>query len=109
MDRYDIYICQVYFEDPENPGTFLYKSRPVLILEDKVYLIEVAEITSHSVRQWDAGDYALLDWQQEGLKRSSTVRLNLTLSIIPQRLNRKIGSLSKRDADNITKMLSEAR
>lgn len=107
LERGEIYSCKVYFENPDRKGTFTYKKRPVLILENKSYLIETAEITSHSVRKWDTGDYRIRDWKEAGLKKPSTVRLTLRVGISPHMLDKKIGELSVRDEEEVEKILRQ--
>lgn len=105
METYDIYLCDVFFLDPDEEGSFLSKKRPVLIIDGTAYLIQVAEITSHEPREWDSGDYAIMDWEEAGLLKPSTVRLNLQLQVAAFMLERRLGRLSIRDIANIDKML----
>lgn len=101
MSKYDIFLSKIYFQDPNNPGEYLYKKRPVLVMNDETYMIETAEITSHEPRKWDIGDYAIIDWQEAGLDKPSTVRLNLLVDLAPYALDKKLGTLSNRDITNI--------
>lgn len=70
MGRYDIYWVKFDFED--DPGNF--KIRPALLLGGNEALELGAKITKHSPRT--SKDYILKDWDIEGLKIPSTVRLD---------------------------------
>lgn len=88
---WEIWIASVRFED-----TMDEKERPVIILNSTTVLVFGLYVTSQSPRP-EYNDYVLQDWQIEGLKKPSTVRLNRRLSLPKEKLLQKIGSVSQRD------------
>ena len=99
MENYDIYWSDFGYED--NPN--LSKIRPVLILSDRSGIPLGAKITKHEPRDITKGtDYLLKDYEEAGLKLPSTVRLSQRRKIYPIK---KIGHISKRDEDEIKKIL----
>jgi hypothetical protein len=97
MKKYDIYWARVFYE--EIPGK--YKNRPILILDNDIVLPLSAKITSKPARKVGK-DYSLKDWQIEGLKLPSVVRLDHLQKSKPYFY---IGHLSDRDQEEIEKML----
>lgn len=98
MRKYDIYLCWVPFQDGG-------KNRPVLILDNNTAVTIGAEVTSHSPRVYDNGDYPIEDWQEANLRKPSTVRLSRQLQVNESNLRHYIGHLSDFDIENIEIML----
>lgn len=67
-ESWEIWWARVKFEDSEEC-----KVRPVIVLEDAVAYIISLKVTRHAPRNNYAGEYVLLDWQEEGLQKESTV------------------------------------
>lgn len=96
-NAWEVWAAEVKFE--ASPQV---KSRPVLILEDKVAYAICIKMTGTPPRR---GEYALKDWGLVGLKKPTTVRLEKVLNLYPRDLKYKIGDLSPLDIANIQSML----
>ncbi|MFC2822133.1 MAG: type II toxin-antitoxin system PemK/MazF family toxin [Sphaerochaeta sp.] len=97
MNKYDIHMAEVSFEDVDET-----KLRPVLILEDKVCLVSCLSITSNTAR---AEDYVIQMWKEAGLKKPSAIRLLQALNLDPSLIGRKIGTLHPIDILEIQERL----
>lgn len=89
MKRYDIFLAEVPFDDVEGS-----KVRPVLILDERVYLISCLSITSNTSRP---EDYVIRQWKEAGLRKPSSIRILNELELEPSMLDRRIGSLQPID------------
>ena len=89
MKRYDIFLAGVPFDDVEGS-----KVRPVLILDERVYLISCLSITSNTSRP---EDYVIRQWKEAGLRKPSSIRILNELELEPSMLDRRIGSLQPID------------
>ncbi len=109
MDSLDLYKALVWYtvEEEGQVVDIMCKSRPVVIIGDSTYLVEVFEITSHEVRDWDSGDYKIIDWQEAGLNKPSVLRLSYTTKIVKTLIKNKIGRFTLRDIKGITDKLKE--
>lgn len=92
LQQYDIYLADVNFEDVEG-----HKIRPVIQINQDLYLPLVAKITSHSPRRNCGFEYAIRDWEEAGLSKPSTIRFSKTFRIKKSDLIKKIGHLSNFD------------
>ena len=98
MRKWEIYLAYVQYEDI--PGG---KLRPVLVIdEDTVYPICCLKMTSHPPR---AGEYELIRWQNAGLRKPTTVRIQKRLRLSEADFKKKIGLLDPVDILNIEMML----
>ena len=98
FNEYDIFLAKVPFEDiPQE------KIRPVLILKDRVYLVECLKMTSAKTR---FGEYELKEWKKAGLDRQTTVRLTKRLKLDKTKFIKKIGHLTPIDIIEIQRLLS---
>ena len=110
MNIYDIYLGAVPYEEDEELPLSRYKIRPVVILDQNAgYILNVAPITSHAVRDWDVGDYEIIDWKEAGLRKPSTVRLDNLINLNRINIEKKIGRLTARDIKNVSEILREFR
>ena len=75
------------------------KIRPTLVLWLDAGDAVVAAVTSAAPRS--ASDVSLLDWQAEGLRVASTVRLSRLDCLEQSLLRQKLGALSRNDAQRI--------
>lgn len=90
MRKWEIYLAYVQYEDV--PGG---KIRPVLVIdEDTVYPICCLKMTSHPPR---AGEYELIRWQNAGLRKPTTVRI--------QNVCGSMRLTSKRKSDCLTPLI----
>jgi mRNA-degrading endonuclease toxin of MazEF toxin-antitoxin module len=90
----EVWLAEIPFTDGSAS-----KIRPVLILWLDAADVVVAAVTSAEPRSLT--DVTLMDWQSEGLRVASTVRLS-RLDCLEQILLRyKLGSLSSGDAQKI--------
>lgn len=107
MEALDLYKATVWFtvEEQGQVVDIMSKSRPVVIVEDEAYLVEVYEVTSHEARDWDRGDYKIVDWREAGLNKPSVLRLSHTTKLARALIERKIGSFTARDAQGIANKL----
>ena len=99
MEKYDVYLANVSYIDSEN--NINYKIRPVMILDNNTVIPLANPITSHVPRLYMNGDYWIQDWQEAGLTRPSTLRLNYIVDDSNGELLRKIGHISDEDIANI--------
>ena len=110
MNAYDVYLGLVPYEEDEELPTPRYKLRPIAILDQNIgYLLSVVPITSHNARNWDAGDYEIIDWREAGLRKPSTARLGNLINLNRVNIERKIGRLTTRDINNISEILGELK
>jgi len=87
---WDVWLANVPFEDlPER------KVRPVLIVKhDDDITVYCLKMTSHIPR---TGEYALIKWQNAGLKKGTTVRVEKLLQLDATFFIRKLGRLDPVD------------
>jgi len=90
----EIWLADIPFTDGSAS-----KIRPVLVLWLDAADVVVAAITSAPPRS--ASDVILADWQSEGLRVPSTVRLSRLDCLEQILLRRKLGSLSADDARKV--------
>jgi mRNA interferase MazF len=90
----EVWLAEIPFTDGSAS-----KIRPVLVLWLDASDVVVAAVTSAPPRS--ATDVALSDWQFEGLRVVSTVRLSRLDCLEQVLLRRKLGSLSADDARKI--------
>lgn len=109
MRVYDIYIGAIPYEEDEDLPTPRYKTRPVIILDNSAGIIlNVAPITSHGVREWDSGDYKIIDWREAGLRKPSTARLDKLVDLNHMNLGGRVGRLTVRDIKNVASILGRS-
>lgn len=101
--EWDIYFAEVFFEDKPTES----KMRPVLISGDNVAYLLIFKITSHEPRTKYIYDYSIMDWEQAGLKKPSTIRLGSKLKIQKENIIKRIGRLSQADILRIKLILYE--
>ena len=90
----EIWLAEIFFTDGSAS-----KIRPALALWLDAGDAVVAAVTSAPPRS--ISDVALEDWQAEGLRVSSTVRLSRLDCLEQNLLRRKLGVLSRNDAQRI--------
>ena len=89
MNQFDIYLAEVPFEDIDGS-----KIRPVLILENKAFLITCLPITSNTSRP---EDYVIKKWKEAGLIRPSSIRFLSMIDLDPSMILKRIGKLEPID------------
>ena len=104
MDMFDIFIAYVSWG---NEG----KKRPVLILEKKLTVVYVFNITTQYESKSDAVRskyFKINDWQQAGLDKQSYVDTNTVRDLPPEALegNPSIGTLTKADVQKLLEFLA---
>lgn len=98
MRKWEIYLAYVQYEDI--PGG---KLRPVLVVDDNTaYPISCLKMTSQPPRK---GEYTLIRWQNAGLRKETTVRIQKRLTLNAVDFQMKIGSLDPVDIVNIESLL----
>jgi mRNA interferase MazF len=90
----EIWLADIPFTDGSAS-----KIRPVLVLWLDAADVVVAAVTSTPPRS--ATDVILVDWELEGLRVTSTVRLSRLDCMEQILLRRKLGSLSSNDAQRL--------
>lgn len=90
----DFWVAKITFTDGVG-----FKKRPVLILWCDADDVIVAVVTSAQPRS--NTDILLENWQESGLKVTSTVRLSRLDSLEKSLLIVKIGHINKEDAQNL--------
>jgi mRNA interferase MazF len=90
----EIWLADIPFTDGSTS-----KIRPVLILWLDAADVVVTAVTSAPPRS--ATDVILVDWELEGLRVTSTVRLSRLDCMEQILLRRKLGSLSSNDAQRL--------
>jgi mRNA interferase MazF len=90
----EIWLADIPFTDGSAS-----KIRPVLVLWLDAADVVVAAVTSAPPRS--ATDVILVDWELEGLRVTSTVRLSRLDCMEQILLRRKLGSLSSNDAQRL--------
>lgn len=103
IKKYNLYLADVNYENTEE-----HKIRPVIQINDGLYLPVVAKITSHPPRKGYKLEYAIQDWKEAGLKKPSTIRFSNVFEIEKDDLIKKIGHLSSNDIVTIEKMISKS-
>lgn len=105
-EKWEIWLAEVAFEsEPE-----FSKKRPVLILGNgQMCFVNIAPITSHSPREYDFFDYKIKNWEECGLKKPSTIRLDHKAEISETKLFRKFGTLSKIDQIQVQIILNRRK
>lgn len=91
-------------EIPFTSGTAS-KPRPVLVLWTDANDVVVAAVTSAPPRS--ATDVALQDWTAEGLRVASTVRLSRLDCLEQNLLFRRLGVISKTDAQRLKQIWTD--
>ena len=95
----EIWLAEILFTDGSAS-----KIRPVLVLWLDAADSVVAAVTSAAPRS--TNDISLQDWQAEGLRVASTVRLSRLDCLEQKVLRRKLGVLSRNDAQRIKQIWS---
>jgi hypothetical protein len=95
--KWDIWYAYVKYEDIADG-----KIRPVIIAEDKAFVLEVLPVYGAPS---DNADYELWDWADAGLAKPSAVKLS-PISVQPSDFERRIGRLSIIDIRKIIKLLA---
>jgi mRNA interferase MazF len=90
----EIWLAEIPFTDGSAS-----KIRPVLVLWLDFGDAVVAAVTSAAPRS--VSDVSLQDWQAEGLRVISTVRLSRLDCLEQNLLRRKLGALSRNDSQRI--------
>lgn len=90
----EIWLAEIPFTDGSAS-----KIRPVLVLWLDAGDAVVAAVTSATPRS--TSDVSLQDWQAEGLRVASTVRLSRLDCLEQNLLQRKLGALSHNDVQRI--------
>jgi mRNA interferase MazF len=90
----EIWLAEIPFTDGSAS-----KIRPVLVLWLDAGDVVVSAVTSAMPRS--PSDVSLQDWQVEGLRVASTVRLSRLDCLEQNLLRRKLGVLSRTDAQRI--------
>lgn len=101
MKRWEIWLASVAYED--NPDVC--KLRPVLVTEQQELFIISYKMTSHTPRDNYFGEYLLINWQESGLIKPTTVRLNKILKLKQSDFKKYIGKLTYLDIIEIKKLL----
>lgn len=97
MRKWEIYLAYVPFEDI--PGG---KPRPVLVIDDNnVYPICCLKMTGTP----RSGEYTLVRWQNAGLHKETTVRIQKRLMLNSSDFIKRIGILDPVDIVSIEAML----
>jgi len=104
MNIFDILVAYVSWG---NEG----KKRPVLILEKKLTVVYVFNITTQYESKSDAVRskyFKINDWQQAGLDKQSYVDTNTVRDLPPEALegNPSIGTLTESDAQKLLEFLA---
>lgn len=97
---YAIYLAKVRFEDSAE-----YKKRPVLLLYYKNGKAVCRKVTSQPVITNYPGEVELLDWNKEGLRKPSVVRMSKHFLLDKSDLIHKIGNLTQEDNKTINQKL----
>lgn len=107
MNRYDIYLADVSWTNPD--GTIESKVRPVMIY-DTISAIPLSHpITSHQARPNYSGDYTIVKWREAGLRVPSTLRMDIIIDNINGVILRQIGRLDEYDIQRIEDLLQRIR
>lgn len=85
MNQYDIYLADVPFEEVKET-----KVRPIVILEDKSFLVTCVPVTSNTSRP---EDYVIVNWKEAGLRQPSAIRISKMIELDSCLIDRKIGHL----------------
>lgn len=99
----DIVVVPFPFTDLETT-----KRRPALVLstvETRHFppLVVLAMITGQMESETLRGDYKMTDWKEAGLIHNSKVRLAKLVTVDKGLIQKKLGSLSKKDRDSLKK------
>lgn len=101
MKPFDIVSAKIYFEDSKQ-----FKYRPVLCIAVKGNDVVVRKMTGKTVRNNYPGEYPLKDWKQEGLNKSTVVRMSKHITIPKSHIKGVIGHLTKRDKIEVRKLIN---
>jgi hypothetical protein len=86
--KWDVWLASVPFADNTDN-----KVRPVIIRDDRVFIVECYEITSRPVRE---AEYKLQQWALAGLTKTSAVKL-FPIELLSSMFIHRIGSLHLSD------------
>lgn len=90
MNRYEIWMAKVRFEDSEQ-----IKERPVMIWNDLAFVI-VYKMTGTD-RGDNKDEYRVEYWKEAGLTKPTSIRITKVLKLEKKDLVNKIGELDYRD------------
>ena len=103
-------VVRVPFAYEEKPGVF--KDRPTVVAarDDECAVLVLAKVTGHGPRWGFPGEVRLMDWEEAGLSKPSTVRCSKTVEVSIDFLIGKevLGALSERDSAAVLEGLAEA-
>lgn len=99
MERFDIYMADIKFEDTDNS-----KTRPSIILQESPENIIVLKVTSQ--KHTKVPQYELQDWVQEGLWKKSYVDLNKVYKITNDNIKQILGRLTKIDKNGLIQAIN---
>ena len=77
------------------------KKRPVLILDDNMFVIEGVRITTHKPRKNYIAEYPIVKWKESGLLKPSTIRLTKLVELRKRDFCYYLGMLQEEDIKNI--------
>ncbi|MFR3484719.1 MAG: type II toxin-antitoxin system PemK/MazF family toxin [Clostridia bacterium] len=104
MNRWEIWRAWVKFEDDPSQG----KPRPVLVMDCQNRVCVFAfKITTHAPRNNYPNEYTVVNWEESGLDRPSTIRGGKYIQIEEQHFIKKLGRLSASDIIRFSKMLNK--
>lgn len=100
MNSGEIWFARFYYDDDATR----YKDRPVYIISDTNVAL-CAKITTHAPREKYGYEYEIVEWENAGLEKPSTIRLSQQLIIPQSDFQFRIGRLDSNDILNVQKIL----
>ena len=97
INTWDVCLAEVGFDE-----IFEIKVRPVLVVDEAMFVLDCLMMTSQPPR---FGDYELQYWKEAGLSKPTVVRISKRLNLSKEAILRKFGSLQPADIVEIKKML----
>lgn len=106
LSLFDIVVVRFAFEDKPEVS----KPRPAVVvgLCDGKAQLTFAKVTSHAPRLECPGEVQLLDWEDEGLAKPSTVRCSKLVALAENQIRTVVGHLTDRDASAVCAGLEQA-
>lgn len=101
MNKWDVWIADVYFEDDPTQS----KQRPVVIVSLEPTVCISLKITSHKKRDCK-GEYEIIEWVFAGLNCPSVIRASKICRLKDSDFSRRIGHLHPVDIKNLNNILS---
>lgn len=91
MKRFEIWYANVRFEDSRQ-----IKQRPVLIWNDNAYMVVAYKLTGTD-RGDNEKEFKIEHWQEAGLTKPTTIRMEKLLKLQQSDIIKYIGKLDPRD------------